>query len=363
MRRFVGELFTSKKSRNEILKFIQEYLFVKSETAIATYDYFEEQYKYCKHIPHDKSILLEYQVEDKKMIFHALYGRRVNDCLSRAIAYVIAKKHGKDVEIGINDNGFSISGAQKNQIMDALKTLKSEKMELVMNNAIENSEVYKRRFRHCATRALMILRNYKGHQKRVGRQQVSSMILLNALRRISNDFTILKEARREVLEDLMDIENTKNVLKSIEEEKTKITLIDTRLPSPFAFTIAYQGHMDTMKIEDRHEFLRRMHQYVLASIGQKLTPEEKKSFDYKEYWSEQEKKRWEEKDEYKEHLKTLAWNLEHVPVRVKREIVEMIDDEKKEPSEEFLKGYKKYEKEIRDTWPEEIQTFVKKKMK
>ena len=46
---------------------------------------------------------------------------------------------------------------------------------------------------------LMILRSYKGHQKRVGRQQVSSMILLSAVKRISADFTILKEAKREVL--------------------------------------------------------------------------------------------------------------------------------------------------------------------
>ena len=363
MRRFIGDYFTSKKSRNETIQFIKEYVLVNTETATVLYDYFEEQYRYCKVIPNDVNILVEYNVEDKKMLFHALYGRRVNDCLSRAIAYVIAKKHAKDVEIGINDDGFSISGAQKNQVLEAFKLLKEEKLELVMNNAIENAEVYKRRFRHCATRALMILRNYKGHQKRVGRQQVSSMILLNALKRISNDFTILKEARREVLEDLMDIENTKNVLKSIESEKTKITLIDTRLPSPFAFSIAYQGHMDTMKIEDRHEFLRRMHQYVLASIGQKLTPEEKKSFDYKEYWGEQEKKRLEEKDMYKEHLKTLAWNLEHVPVKIKREIVEMIDEEKKYPSEEFIAGQKKYQEEIKTSWPEELQIFVKKRMK
>ena len=32
------------------------------------------------------------------------------------------------------------------------------------------------------------------------------MILLNAVKRISNDFAILKEARREVLDDLMDLD-------------------------------------------------------------------------------------------------------------------------------------------------------------
>ena len=158
--------------------------------------------------------------EEKKTIYHTLYGRRVNDCLSRAVAYVLSKKHHKDVEIGINDNGFSIQGVTKQQASNAFKLLNSEKLELLMKVAIDNSEVYKRRFRHCATRALMILRNYMGRQKRVGRQQVSSMILMAALRRISNDFTILQEARREVLEDLMDIENTRTVLSWIESGKT-----------------------------------------------------------------------------------------------------------------------------------------------
>ena len=138
-----------------------------------------------------------------------------------------------------------------------------------MNMAIDRTEVLKRRFRHCAGRALMILRSYKGRIKRVGRQQVSSMILMNAVKRISNDFSILKEARREVLEDLMDIENTKKIIEAIEAKKIKLEEIHTNVPSPFAFNLVAQGITDVMKIEERVEFIRRMHQNVLAKIGLK----------------------------------------------------------------------------------------------
>ena len=48
------------------------------------------------------------------------------------------------------------------------------------------------------------------------------MILINAVKRISPDFCILKEARREVLEDLMDLPTTKNLIKAIEERKIRI---------------------------------------------------------------------------------------------------------------------------------------------
>ena len=96
---------------------------------------------------------------------------------------------------------------------------------------------------------------------------MSSMILMSAVKRISDDFCILKEARREVLEDLMDIENSKKVLREIEEGKIKLVEIHTKIPSPFAFNIALQGFMDVLKIEDKIEFLRRMHELVLAKIS------------------------------------------------------------------------------------------------
>jgi ATP-dependent Lhr-like helicase len=113
---------------------------------------------------------------------------------------------------------------------------------------------------------MMILRNYRGHEKRVGRQQVSSMILLNAVRRIDQNFCILKEARREVLEDLMDIGNAAKVIEGIEQKKILVKEIHNSLPSPFAFNLVLQGFTDIMKIEDRLEFMRRLHEQVMAKI-------------------------------------------------------------------------------------------------
>ena len=113
----------------------------------------------------------------------------------------------------------------------------------------------------------MILREYKGKRKRVGRQQVSSMLLISAVRRISNDFPILKETRREVLEDLMDIAHANEILVKVEKGEIKVKEIDTKIPSPFAFNLVLQGYVDVFKIEDRIEFLKRMHNLVLAKIG------------------------------------------------------------------------------------------------
>jgi len=151
--------------------------------------------------------------------------------------------------------------------LKAFEMLKTENFRKVMENAIEGSEVLRRRFRHCASRSLMILRNYKGRTKNVGRQQVSSMILMAAVKRINENFSILKEARREVMEDLMDIESTLKVLKRIENDEVNIKEHVTRIPSPFAFNLALRGFTDILKAEDRQEFLQNMHNMVLAKIG------------------------------------------------------------------------------------------------
>ena len=258
------------KSKKEVLDFIDEYLYIDKHGAEAIYNYFKEQYLFIKEIPTNKKILIEHysSEEDSKVIFHTLFGRRVNDCLSRALAYTIYRLQHKDVEIGINDNGFYVSG-KKIQALQAFKLINSKELRKILDLSINNSEILKRKFRHCAVRSLMILRSYKGKSKRVGRQQMSSMLLINAVKRISEDFPILKEARREVLEDNMDINNLKIVLERVEKEEIEIKEIYTQIPSPFAFNIALQGRTDMLRMEDKAKFLREMHNLVLAKISLK----------------------------------------------------------------------------------------------
>ncbi|MBS3151142.1 ATP-dependent helicase [Candidatus Woesearchaeota archaeon] len=268
-RRLMEEKFAKGRSKEEIIKFVDEYLYVDRNSAEAIYRYFSEMFQYAREIPHDKKILIEhYNAYNKKfVVFHALYGRRVNDVLSRAVAYLVGLLGKRDVEIGINDNGFYLASEDNMQAKRAFDSLKSKDLDAIMEIALEKTEVLRRRFRHCAGRSLMILREYKGKRKRVGRQQVSSMLLISAVRRISNDFPILKETRREVLEDLMDIAHANEILVKVEKGEIKVKEIDTKIPSPFAFNLVLQGYVDVFKIEDRIEFLKRMHNLVLAKIG------------------------------------------------------------------------------------------------
>jgi ATP-dependent Lhr-like helicase len=350
-RRLVLERFVSGRSRKEVIDFIHDFLYVDDKAANAIYEYFREQYDYAGVMPSDKTILVEYTRDERgpKTIFHTLFGRRVNDCLSRAVAFAMSRTQHKDVEVGISDNGFYLACDKKLKPVNALKLLKSDKIDLVMGAALEKSEILKRRFRHCATRSLMILRNYMGKRKRVGRQQVSAQILMCALKRLDNNFSILREARRECLEDVMDIDNTKKVLTMIEEGKMKVKEVETSIPSPFALNLALQGYTDILRIEDKYEFLRRMHQQILSKIkGEKI--EHVSMHKYVQRSKE-------ERNEFKEQLKSEAWNLK-IPRFAKAELIRIIDGDRKDIDPKFVEGVQEHRKEIERDWPEEIRNFM-----
>ncbi|HIE33541.1 MAG TPA: ATP-dependent helicase, partial [Candidatus Altiarchaeales archaeon] len=268
-RRLIEEKLVENKSKSEIIEFIHQYLYVDKNSANSLYQYMNEQYKYAK-IPTDRRILIEFYHgfrNEKYVIFHTLFGRRVNDALSRSIAYMISKRQRRDVMISLSDNGFYLSlGKSKIQVMQSLSELLSLDLRDILIKAIDKTETLNRRFRHCATRSLMILKEYKGRRKSVARQQIGSKVLLNFVRKLDDQFPILKEARREVLEDLIDIENCESVINEIKSGRIKIETISTRIPSPFALNLIAQGYMDVLKMEDRLEFVRRMHQAVLMEI-------------------------------------------------------------------------------------------------
>jgi len=268
-RTLMNKKLKSKQPKKQILEFIRGYLYVPEETAESIYNYFLEQYSFLE-IPDESTIIVEKFVDnDKKyLLFHTLYGRRVNDALSRAIGYMIGALGGRDIQVGISDNGFFLSG--ENMIITrALAELKEKNLEKYLKEAIDRTDVLARRFRHCATRALMILRNYKGVRRTVGKQQMKSHFLLAAVKKISNEFPILREARREIFEDLMDVESAKLILHWIEQGKVKIKMIETPIPSPFALNLILQGHSDLIRIEDKQAFLRRMHQLHMQNVIKK----------------------------------------------------------------------------------------------
>ena len=87
---------------------------------------------------------------------------------------------------------------------------------------------------------------------------------------MDDEFSILKEARRETLEDYMDVNNALKIIEQINNEQMEIKTINTVIPTPFAFNLVSQGYLDVLNQNDKAEFTKRMHKAVLEQIKEKL---------------------------------------------------------------------------------------------
>lgn len=274
-RAHIDSKFQYNRSKKEILKFIDDYLYVDEFAANSIYEYFIEQYKYAQ-IPSNRKILIEYYkgfANRKFVIFHTLFGRKVNDALSRAVAYIVAKRFNINITISISDNGFYLSSDGKIGGLEAFRELTPENFRNILTQSINKTETLANRFRHCAGRSLMTLRKYKGESKSVGRQQVRGKILLKFIQEMDDNFSILKEARREALEDYMDVENALKVIEWVATGEIEIKTINTIIPSPFAFNLVSQGYLDVLNQNDKGEFTKRMHLAILEKIKSKIDEE------------------------------------------------------------------------------------------
>jgi ATP-dependent Lhr-like helicase len=150
-----------------------------------------------------------------------------------------------------------------------VKLLKSENLREVLRKALRQTELIKRRFRHCATRSLMILRNYKGYEIKVARQQLNADRLLKICEKFEN-FPVVEETYREVMQDFMDLERAKWVLEQVEKGKIKYEFLpESNVPSPFSHTLIALGESDVVLMEDRKKLLLELHKRVMEKVKQR----------------------------------------------------------------------------------------------
>lgn len=271
------KMFRKKVGKKRILKYIMENCRTDLRAANAIYQYFKEEYLYLKSLrvkdfPCYRNLFIEHYVDPGGryyLIFHALYGRRTNDALSRAYAWIIGEKVKRNIGISVTDHGFALIFPRGVKPNVDLNELSSKNIENILRKAVFKTELMRRRFRHVAVRSLMILRNYKGHEIRVGKQQLSARKLLEICGKMKN-FPVIEETFREILEDFMDIEHAKQILRKIEKGDIKIVEINSgNIPSPFSHNIILLGLSDVVLMEDRRAMLERLHNLVMAKIRRK----------------------------------------------------------------------------------------------
>ena len=254
------------RDEDELMNYLCKDFDIDEGSARSLISYFKEQKAVAHIIPDDQHLLIEEYIDpsgNQRVIFHYPFGRRVNDALSRAYAYRISNIIGSNVSVTMSDDNFMIGTSRKMDVTKIPGLLSSKDIDVILKKAIKDSEIFKLRFRHTATRSFMILRNYMGRPISVNRQQTRSSYLLNTLGDMDN-MPVIEETYREVLEDDMDIKNARVILDMIDAGKMTVEAVTyTGTPSPFAHAVILSGFSDIVLMEDRSALLRELHRKVL----------------------------------------------------------------------------------------------------
>lgn len=210
-------------------------------------------------IPSGEDLLVEEapHPEGFAYAFHAPLGRPACEALGRAVASRLGRRFGRDLALTIADLGWSIRLPEGRRIeaQELPPLLRVEQFADDVLDGLDRGDLLAKRFRHVATTALMVLRNPEGGRLRVGGLAWVSTRLYPLVKAACPDHPLLRETRREVLEDHLDATTALAWL----ETRPRVRFRALAAPSPFAAAWIDPGGPEPLQFEAPEEALRRLH--------------------------------------------------------------------------------------------------------
>ncbi|MGM0717243.1 MAG: ATP-dependent helicase [Halobacteriota archaeon] len=233
----------------------------------------QKRYAGSESVSTDRRLPIEVELDRddyrRNYYVHSNYGRRFNDGFSRLLAYRCAQQANANVKVAVADNGFTLSMPlnRKVDLERIVRDIRPGDVRSDLRAALSGTDLLKRYFRINATRALMILKRYKGYEKSASQQQVSSEMLLGFADE-KNEFAVIEETYREILDDKLNVDAVEAALSALEagEMDSYVTRVDS--PSPRAFGLATLMASDVVLAEDESAVLQEFHGRVMAEIGE-----------------------------------------------------------------------------------------------
>ncbi|WP_336135764.1 ATP-dependent helicase [Natronomonas amylolytica] len=234
---------------------------------------FEAQVDYAgiESVSTDQRLSIEVELDREEYrrnyYVHANYGRRFNDGLSRLLAYRCAQQANTNVKVAVADHGFTLSMPlnRKVDIDGIIADIDPEDVRSNLRAALDGTDLLKRYFRINATRSLMILKRYKGHEKSASQQQVSSEMLLGFAEG-KEDFAVMEETYREILEDKLAVGAVETFVAGVDSGNIDVAIQQVDTPTPRAFGLATLMASDVVLAEDESAVLQEFHDRVMEEI-------------------------------------------------------------------------------------------------
>jgi ATP-dependent Lhr-like helicase len=232
-RRTTGALLDSP----DALLRLQETHPVDARSAWNILEYFRRQREATAMIPHDRLLLIEGfrdEIGDPRIVVHSCFGRRINALLGLVLARRLQTRIAVEPQMLYNDDGILLRCSDADTLpLDLLDGLTPAEAGDIVLTDILASPLFGGQFRQNAARALLMPRAAPGRRTPLWLQRLRAADLLQIARQV-DDFPIVVETVRDVLQDVLDYPQFQSVVRRIAEGSIPVRTVQTDVPSPFA---------------------------------------------------------------------------------------------------------------------------------
>ncbi len=247
-----------------------------ADTAENVLDYLKRQFEQTGELPTDKRIVIEYfrdSVGEPQVVIHGPYGGKVLGAWATVLCAVLEKRFDVQVQYSYDDDSILIRllDVTEHPDMEALLKITADEAEEILTAYIPTTPLFAIRFRHNATRALLLQRSRADMRIPLWLQRLRASDLLQVVQEFP-DFPIIIETMRDCLQDVFDVAGMKKVINDIHEKSIAVHTVHTSSPSPMASGVLFRLLAEYMYEYDQTRttgFAAEISSDLLADVLQK----------------------------------------------------------------------------------------------
>jgi ATP-dependent Lhr-like helicase len=207
-------------------------------------------------IPESDELLIErFQTREGHHLFvYPIEGRLVHQGLASILAYRLSLIRPNTFSVSANDYGFELLSAEPIEISDDQwkQLFTPDNLLDDILGSLNSGEMARRHFREIARIAGLTFQSYGSRARSQKQLQSSSSLFYDVFAQFDPDHLLLKQARREVLEE--QLEHTRLAKALLRLNDSKLVIVELEKPTPFSMPLIVERLRETIsteKIEDR----------------------------------------------------------------------------------------------------------------
>jgi ATP-dependent Lhr-like helicase len=205
--------------------------------------------------------------EGTHLFAYPFEGRFVHEGIGFLWASRLTKLERGTITVSVNDYGFELLAPRSYPMAELVedhadRLLDQNNLEDDLKNALNLSELQRRRFRAIAQIAGLMNRGFPGSSKSTGQLQISASLLFDVFSRHEPNNRLLQQAYQEVIHDQLELNRLE---KALTRAATQEWLhVQTPRPGPLAFPLLVERLNSRMSNETVLERIMRMQKDALG---------------------------------------------------------------------------------------------------